>query len=56
MFVHVLVYVYMCRHVYVYEYDLLTVFSYVHILHLYGRYDYVQCCEDTVSVELLYRN
>ena len=29
---------------------------YVHILHLYVRYDYVQRCEDTVSVELRYIN
>ena len=28
----------------------------VHILHLYVRYDYVQRCEDTVSVELCYIN
>ena len=26
----------------------------MHILHLYVRYDYVQRCEDTVSVELRY--
>ena len=30
--------------------------SYVLILHLYVRYDYVQYCEDTVSVELRYIN
>ena len=28
--------------------------SYVHILHSHVRYDYVQRCEDTVSVELRY--
>ena len=28
----------------------------MHILHLYVRYDYVQRCEDTVSVELRYIN
>ena len=28
----------------------------VHILHLYVHYDYVQRCEDTVSVELRYIN
>ena len=27
----------------------------MHILHLYVRYDYVQRCEDTVSVELRYK-
>ena len=26
----------------------------MHILHLYVRYDYVQRCEDTISVELRY--
>ena len=36
----------MCRHVYVYLYD----------MHLYERYDYVQGCEDTVNVELRYIN
>ena len=30
--------------------------TYLHILHLYARYDYVQRCEDTVSVELRYIN
>ena len=45
----------MCRHVYVYLW-LFHVSSYVHILHLYVRYDYVQRCEDTVSVELHYIN
>ena len=30
--------------------------SYVHILHLYVLYYYVQRCEDTVSVELRYIN
>ena len=25
---------------------------YVHILHFYVLYDYVQCCEDTVCVPL----
>ena len=30
--------------------------SYVNILHFYVRYDYVQCCEDTISVELCYIN
>ena len=25
-------------------------------LHLYVCYDYVQCCEDTISVELRYIN
>ena len=29
---------------------------YVHVLHLYVSYDYVQRCEDTVSVELSYVN
>ena len=28
----------------------------MHILHLYVCYDYVQRCEDTVSVELRYIN
>ena len=46
----------MCRHVYVYLYDLFHVSSYVHMLHLYVCYDYVQRCEDTVSVELRYIN
>ena len=50
IFVHVTVYVFMCRLVYVYGYDCFYVCSYVHILHLYARYDYVQCCEDTVRV------
>ena len=31
-------------------------FIYVHILHLYVLFDYVQCCEDTTSVELRYIN
>ena len=30
--------------------------SYVHILHLYGRCDYVLRCENAVSVELRYIN
>ena len=30
--------------------------TYVHILHLYVLYDYVQRCEGTVSVELNYIN
>ena len=30
--------------------------SYVHELHLYVLYDYVQRCEDTVIVELRYVN
>ena len=30
--------------------------AYVHIMRLYVLYDYVQCCEDTVSVELCYIN
>ena len=47
MFVHVTVYVFMW---------LFHVCSYVHILHLYVRYDYVQPCEDSVSVELRYIN
>ena len=46
------VYVFMCRHVYVYENDLFHVCSYVHILHLHVCYNYVQRCEDTVGVEL----
>ena len=45
----------MCRQVYVYLW-LFGVRSYVHIFHLYVRYDYVQRCEDTVSVELRYIN
>ena len=50
------VYVFMCRHVDVYEYDC---FMHVHMytLHLHVRlYDYVQRCEDTVSVKLRYIN
>ena len=46
-------YVYMCRHVCVYEHDC---FMYLHIVHLYVLYDCVQCCEDAVSVELRYIN
>ena len=30
--------------------------SYVHILHLYVRFDYVKRCEDTISVDLRYIN
>ena len=30
--------------------------SYVLILHLCVRYDYVQRCEDTVSIEMRYMN
>ena len=45
--IHVMVFVFMCRH----EYDC---FMYVHTCTycICVRYDYVQCCEDTVSVEL----
>ena len=46
----------MFRHVCVFIIWLFHVSSYVHILHLYVRYDYVQRCEDTVSVELRYIN
>ena len=53
--VHVPVCVYVCRHVYVYEYDF-YVCPYVYILRLHVLYDYVQHCEDTVSVELPYMN
>ena len=49
---------FMCRHEYVYEYDCFMYVHNVHILHLYIHYDYdyVQHCEDTVSVELRYIN
>ena len=51
------VYVFMCRHVYMYEYDC---FMYVHMctycICIHVRYDYVQRCEDTVDVELHYIN
>ena len=52
MFVHVSVYVFMCRHVYVYEYDC---FMYVHMFThcIYMYVVTVQCYGDTVSVELL---
>ena len=30
--------------------------KFMYILHLYVHYDYVQCCEDTISVELGYIN
>ena len=36
--------------------NMFDVFSYVHILHLYVCCDYVQRCEDTVSVELCFTN
>ena len=43
--------VFMCMHVYVY-----MIVSCMFILHLYVHYDYVQHCEDTVSVKLHYIN
>ena len=51
IFVHVSVHV-LCADMYnyVYKYDF-YVCSYC-MLHLYVRYDYVQRCEDTVSVDL----
>ena len=53
IFVYVTVYVFMCRHAYVYEYDC---FMYVHMCTYCICYDYLQHCEDTVSVELHYMN
>ena len=46
------VYVYMCRHVYM----SMNVCPCVHISRLYVLHDYVQRCEDTVSVEWRYIN
>ena len=45
-----------CVDMYMCIYMIVSCRSYEHILHLYVRYDYVQRCEDTVSVELRYIN
>ena len=55
MCVYVLVHVYMSRPVYVYEYEC-SVMSIPTCTCLFKLYDYVQCCEGTVGVELRYIN
>ena len=47
---------YMCRPVYVYEYECSCVFicTCIIMMCLYELFEYVQCCEDTVGVKLCY--
>ena len=45
---------YMCRPVYVYEYECSCMFICTIMMCLYELFEYVQCCEDTVGVKLCY--